>query len=895
MLRRAHCSIHERFLLSFPLLFLFSSLGASPLVAQQQAPGNAPYLNPAVSVQQRVDDLISRMTLEEKISQMRDEAEAIPRLNVPSYVWWNEAAHGVVGTGYATVFPQVIGLAATWDAPLMHQIGETVSTEGRAKYHEAIREGRHEWFYGLTFWAPNINIFRDPRWGRGQETYGEDPFLTGRMATAFVSGMQGDDPDYLKVVSTPKHFAVHSGPEPLRHSFNVDVAPYDLEDTYLPAFRATVTEGHAQSIMCAYNSIDGAPACANVPLMQDILKDAWGFDGYIVSDCGATNDVTFGHHYTEDPVHAAAVSVRAGTDLECRGRAYAQLADAVRDGLLSEDAIDAALERLFTARFRLGMFDPPDTYAYGRISPTVVNSPAHRALALRTAREAMVLLKNDGVLPLSGEPGRIAVIGPTAELVQALQGNYNGVPPDPVSPVAGLMKRYGAANVATAQGSVLAEGMANPIPRSALRTGDMQGLRGEYFANPELSGQPVAVRVDQTINFNWSKAIPVPGLERNNYSVRWTGTLTPPAPGDYRMGTSVRGWGRQPETREIVRLYLDGQLVLDNSQIQGGRFGTTPDTVVHFADTTPREFRVEYVHRTANAGIDVTWVPPAGVLEAEALAVANQADVVVAVLGLSPQLEGEEMRVSLEGFEGGDRTDIVLPGPQRELLAALHATGKPIVLVLTTGSALVVDDGQANAIVQAWYPGEEGGTAIAETLAGDNNPAGRLPVTFYASVEQLPPFEDYSMANRTYRYFTGQPWHGFGFGLSYSSFAYSGLTLPTSPIAAGDSLVVEVDVTNVSDRAGDEVVELYLTQPRQALTPIRTLAAFARVHVGPGQSVHVTLPVSPRSLGQVDEDGRRVIVPGEYQVFVGGAQPDESEGGVSGTFTVSGPAETLPR
>jgi beta-glucosidase len=506
----------------------------------------------------------------------------------------------------------------------------------------------------------------------------------------------------------------------------------------------------------------------------------------------------------------------------------------------------------------------------------------------------MVLLKNDGVLPLSSEPGRIAVIGPTAELVQALQGNYNGVPPDPVSPIAGLVERYGAANVVSAQGSVLAEGIATPIPRSAFRSGDVQGLRGEYFTNTELEGQPVAMRVDPVINFNWSKVIPVPGLERNNYAVRWTGTLTPPAPGEYTLGASVRGGFQPAAPGEVVRLYLDGELVLDNSQIQGPD-ASTPDTVIRFTDTTPRDIRVEYVHYTSNAGIDVTWIPPAGVLEEEALAVARQADVVVAVLGLSPQLEGEEMRVSLEGFEGGDRTDIVLPRPQRELLEALHATDKPIVLVLTSGSALVVDDEQANAILQAWYAGEEGGTAVAETLAGDNNPAGRLPLTFYASVDQLPPFEEYSMANRTYRYFTGQPWHGFGFGLSYSSFAYSGLTLPTQPVPAGDSVVVEVEVRNVSDRAGDEVVQLYLTQPQGDLTPIRTLAAFARVHVEPGQSVHVTLPISPRTLGQVDEDGRRVMVPGEYQVFVGGAQPGEAEGGVNGSFRVSGPAVTLPR
>jgi beta-glucosidase len=882
-------SLDRRFLRSLPVALLALLLACSRTTVQPVAPAKAPYLDPALPVEQRVNDLISRMTLEEKVSQMRDGALGLPRLDVPAYFWWSEAAHGVAAAGYATDFPQVIGLAATWDTPLIHRIGEVVSTEGRAKYHQAVRDSQPERFYGLTFWAPNINIFRDPRWGRGQETYGEDPFLTGRMAVAFVTGMQGDDPKYLKVVSTPKHFAVHSGPEPLRHRFNVEVTPHDLEDTYLPAFRAAVTEGHAQSVMCAYNAIDGAPACASTLLLQDHLRSAWGFGGYIVSDCGALGDIANGHKFTPDLVHAAQVALRTGTDLECGFGPrvpYAALAEAVQQGLVTEAQIDTAVKRLFTARFRLGMFDPPESYAYGRIPFSENNSPEHRRLALQAAREAMVLLKNDGVLPLGQGAKRIAVIGPTAELVQALQGNYNSTPPEPVTPIAGMAQRFGSANVVYAQGSVLADGMAIPISRSALR------LQGEYFATPDLAGQPVVVRVDPAINFNWNKAAPVAGLGRDDFSVRWTGTLTPPAPGDYRIGARVGGGPVQ--SREIVRLYLDGAPVLDNSQLQGFR-AAAPDTLIHFADTRPHDVRVEYLHHSFGGFIDLTWQPPAGALQAEAVAAAQQADVVVAVMGISPQLEGEEMRIDLPGFQGGDRTDITLPAPQRELLAALHATGKPVVLVLTSGSALAVDEQQADAIVQAWYPGEEGGTAIAETLAGDNNPAGRLPVTFYASVDQLPPFEDYSMANRTYRYFTGKPWRGFGFGLSYSEFAYSGLRVPAQPLAPGDSAVVEVDVKNVSDRAGDEVVELYLEQPRQPLTPIRTLAAFTRVHLEPAQTVHVVLPVSARTLGQVDEAGERVIVPGEYRVFVGGTQPAESVGGVRGAFTVTGPAKTLPR
>ena len=888
-----HCLVRSRLLRA--ALGSFAAMPSASL-AQEAPPAQAPYLDPARPVEERVNDLISRMTLEEKVSQMRDHAAAISRLNIPSYVWWNEAAHGVVGTGYATVFPQVIGLGATWDTRLILDIGEAISTEGRATYHEAIRNDNHDWFYGLTFWAPNINVFRDPRWGRGQETYGEDPFLTGRLAVAFVSGMQGNDRRYLKVVSTPKHFAVHSGPEPLRHQFNVDVAPFDLEDTYLPAFRAAVTDGGAESIMCAYNAVDGVPACVNTMLLQDHLKETWGFDGYIVSDCGAVSDVKTGHEYAPDLMHAAAATLEAGTDLECGwgpNAPYATLTRAVREGLVSEAEIDAALKRLFTARFRLGMFDPPESYAYGRIPYSEKNSQEHRTLALQAARKAMVLLENDGTLPLAPNGGRIAVIGPTAELVQALQGNYNGTPLNPVSPIAGMIDRFGAGNVVYAQGSTLAEGLAIPIARNALRSGDTIGLKGEYFANVDLAGEPVAVRVDPAINFNWDKAVPVPGLEPGNFSVRWTGTLTPPAPGDYRLGARVSARGR-PGNRQTVRLYLDGELLADNSELQG-RDAATPDTRVHFDDQQPHEIRLEYLSPTNSAGIDLTWQPPAGVLEAEALATAEQADVVVGVLGISPQLEGEEMPVDLPGFNGGDRVDITLPKPQRELLAALKTTNKPLVLVLTSGSALVVDDEDVSAILQAWYPGVEGGTAIAETLAGDNNPAGRLPVTFYASVDQLPPFEDYSMAHRTYRYFTGEPWHGFGYGLSYSDFAYNGLELPTQPVAAGDAVTVDVDVKNVGERAGDEVVELYLTQPKQAHTPIRTLGGFERIHLAPGESRHVTFTLDPRTIGQVNEQGERVIVPGRYQVFVGGAQPGESEGGVTATFEVAGPAMTLPR
>jgi beta-glucosidase len=862
--------------------------------ANQATPTKAPYLDPGLPVERRVDDLVARMTLGEKISQMRDHAAPIPRLAVPKYDWWNEGLHGVAFGGYATNFPQVIGMAATWDTDLVHRMAETVSTEARAKYHQAMREDHHEMFFGLTFWAPNVNIFRDPRWGRGQETYGEDPFLTGRMAVAFVSGMQGNDPKYFKVVSTPKHFAVHSGPEPLRHGFDVKVSPRDLEDTYLPAFRAAVTETHAQSVMCAYNAVDGFPACASSMLLQDHLRSAWHFDGYVVSDCAAVADVATGHKFAPDFAHASALAVKAGTDLECgygQGQAFPALSEAVKQGLITEAELDRAVKRLFSARFRLGMFDPPDSFAYGRIPFSEVNSAEHRKLALRAAREAIVLLKNErGFLPLSPTTRRIAVVGPTAELVQSLQGNYNGTPPDPVSPIAGIERRFKDAKVVYAQGSTLAEGFAVPIAHTALRAADgKEGLTGEYFSTPDLGGQPVTVRVDRTVNFNWDKAVPVPGLQRNNFSVRWTGTITPPAPGEYKLGARV-AFCYACESHEQFRLYLDNTLIADTTE-QG-----KTEAVLHFDNAQPRAIRLEYLHATAAAGIDLTWQPPASALAQEAVAAARESDVVIAFVGLSPQLEGEEMPVKLEGFNGGDRTDIRLPKVQRDLLEALKATGKPLVIVLTSGSALAVPDEHqfASAILEAWYPGEEGGTAIAETLAGDNNPAGRLPLTFYASTDQLPPFEEYSMANRTYRYFTGKPLYGFGYGLSYSQFQYGNARLSSPLVKAGDPVTVEVDVTNTRGPAGDEVVQVYLTQPKAALTPLRTLAGFTRVHVEPGKTAHVAIRIDPRTLGQVDEKGERVIVPGTYGVAVGGAQPAEFAGAVTATFELTGSLK-LPR
>lgn len=861
--------------------------------SQQAEPA---YRNPSLPLAQRVDDLVSKMTLQEKVLQMQHTAPAIPRLGVPSYDWWNEALHGVARSGVATVFPQAIGMAATWDAPLMYQEGRVIATEARAKYNQAQREGNHSIYFGLTFWAPNINLVRDPRWGRGQETLGEDPYLTSHLAVSLVKGMQGTNPKYLEVVATPKHFAVYSGPEPARHSMNIDVSPQDMESTYLPAFRATVTQGHADSVMCAYTSIDGAPACANDFLMRDTLRGAWHFDGYVTSDCGAVADIALGHHYAPDLEHASADAVAAGTDTTC-GREYVTLVKAVHDGLISESAINTAVKRLFTARFRLGMFDPPAMVPFNRIPYSEDNSPAHRSLALKAARESMVLLKNDGVLPIKPSAKTIAVIGPNAESLAAIEGNYNGTPSHPVLPLDGMLNQFrGRVRVLYAQGSPYVTGFPVPVPRSVLHpagNAHVSGLTADYFANASFSGKPVIQRIDPQVQFDWNAASPAPGVPMKTFSVRWTGTITPPGAGDYTFG--IRGCFRCGP-HETFRVYLDGKLMLDSTAAAASR-RVAPVFHIHSDGAQPHKLRVEYAHDAPlfGAGITLNWEPPAGVLLADAVKLARESDVVVAFVGLSPHLEGEEMPIHIAGFSGGDRTSIDLPAVQKQLLTALADTGKPLVVVLMSGSAVAMNWAAAHsaAMLEAWYPGEEAGTAIAETLAGLNNPAGRLPVTFYASLDQIPPFRDYSMHNRTYRFFTGQPLFSFGYGLSYSTFAFSGIKLSQSSLNAGEPLNVSAVVRNTSRVAGDEVAELYLNVPEAAGVPRVQLEGFKRIHLAPGQSERVSFALRPRDMSQVTAKGNRVVAPGDYSVFVGGSQPGVAPG-AKATFKVVGEAR-LPR
>jgi beta-glucosidase len=901
-----------------PALLVLIAASAIQTCAQTETNQPPSYLDPSLPAQQRAHDLVGRMTLEEKATQLEDWATAIPRLGIPDYQTWNEALHGVARAGYSTVFPQAIAMAATWDRSMVTSMGNIISLEARSKYNQAQREGNHRIFYGLTFWSPNINIFRDPRWGRGQETYGEDPFLTGRLGIAFVSGVQGKDADHPRAIATSKHFAVHSGPESLRHGFNVDPSPRDLEETYLPAFRATVIEGHVGSVMCAYNSIDEWPACTNKMLLKDHLRDAWGFKGFVVSDCGAIVDVYNGHKKVADIEHAAALSLEAGTDLSCSiwAPGFNSLADAVKHGLVSENLVTQAAERLYTARFKLGLFDPQSSNSFDRIPFSDTASDANRKISLHAAEESMVLLKNNGALPLRNAPGHIAVIGPTADLLPSILGNYVGTPVHPVTPLDGIMRQFKTSPILYAQGSTLVAGVGVPVPRTAF--GLNKGLKTEFFATPDWTGRPVAIETEPAVQTDWEMALPVPQVQTHNYSVRWTGTIAAPAPGHY-VFTVETGDSFPYSPAESYRMLLDGKVIGEGNlrtaseasamgsfkPVPGASptapgveaFPQTPTIAFDFPDTNPHDFRFEYSHSgdRFGGGVTLKWQAPAQAQLDEAVARAKESDVVLAFVGLSPQLEGEEMPIKLTGFSGGDRTSLDLPASQQKLLEELAATGKPLIVVLQSGSAVALNwaSEHAAAVLEAWYPGVEGGTAIARTLAGENNPAGRLPVTFYANLDDLPEFTNYTLKNRTYRYFPGKPLWGFGYGLSYTKFKYGPVKLSAETLKAGDLLAATVTVTNSGSVAGDEVVEAYVKTP-QSDGPLHSLAGFERIHLEPGVTRAVKLEIDPRSLSSVDNQGNRSILAGKYTLTLGGAQPQETDAKSEAAFTITGTAP-LPK
>lgn len=866
-------------------------LQMTPVFGQSSSPI---YKDPKQPLEKRVDNLVSLMTLEEKASQMVNNAPAIERLGVPAYEWWNEALHGVARAGIATVFPQAIGMAATWDEKLIGEIADVISTEARAKHHEAVRNKDFGRYKGLTFWSPNINIFRDPRWGRGQETWGEDPYLTGKLGMAFVRGLQGNDPKYYKVIATAKHYAVHSGPEPERHTFDAISNERDLRETYLPAFRELITESKVAGVMCAYNRLNGQPACASDKL-RDILLKEWNFKGHVVSDCGAIDDIYIRHKYVPTVEQASALGVKGATDLSC-GNEYKSLVKAVRSGLITEAEVDSSVKNLMRMRFQLGMFDPSEMVKYAQIPFSQNDTPAHHALSLKAARESIVLLKNENnALPLKKDIKTIAVIGPNANDKDVLLGNYNGQPSVSYTALDGIKNKVSPqTKVLYSQGMFPTGVIFQPIEEAALSNGSTPGLKAEYFNNTEFRGEPVLVRTDANVDFNWGPQSPGNGVNVDNFSVRWSGKLTATDSGKYTLGVRSNG---------SVRMFVDGALYLEETTNR-----RTRNVLKNFDFTAGRSYdiRIEY-QENANqfASAKLVWAAPAkqAQLRADAIEKARQSDVVVMVMGLSPSIEGEEMDVNIEGFKGGDRTDIVLPKPQEQLIKDIQALGKPVVLVLMSGSAVAVNWSSENtpAILQTWYPGQFGGTAIADVLFGDYNPAGRLPVTFYKSVDQLPPFSDYKMEGHTYRYFRGEPLYPFGYGLSYSKFAYSDLKV-TRSVKAGANVGVSAVVQNTGAIAGDEVAQLYITDSSASVpVAIRSLAGVSRINLKPGEKRAVSFTLTPRQMSVIDNDGKRFIEPGEFLVSIGGKQPGfagsadaKTTSSVSGKFTVTGKGIEMP-
>ncbi len=871
----------------FSLCLILAGAFNVPARAQDEAKSTEKavpaYLDTNLTFQQRAMDLVSMMTLKEKISQMQNGAAAIPRLGIPAYNWWSECLHGVANNGIATVFPQAIGMAATWNPKLIHEEATVISTEARAKYNNEISKGDYgKIFGGLTFWAPNINIFRDPRWGRGQETYGEDPFLTSKFAVAFVTGLQGNNPKYLKVVSTPKHFDAYSGPELLRHKFSATVSMRDLYDTYTPAFKAAVMKGHAYSIMGAYNAVNGVPCNADTFLMTDLLRDKWGFEGYVVSDCGAIGDIYRNHHYASSMAAASADAVKAGCDLSC-GTEYSTLDEAVKKGLISVATIDTAVTHLMLARFKLGMFDPPSDVPYSKITIADNNTPAHRALARKVADESIVLLKNaHKTLPLRKNLKSVAIVGLYSQDINILEGNYHGTPSNPVTIYDGIKNALGPdVKVNFAAGYNLLEdkfARPNPIEAKYLTPGHgskEHGLYAEYFDNSNLEGKPVLTRVDGRSNQFWGSASPGKGVPATDFSMRWTATLTPPATGDYQLGIFCPQKGR---------LYLDGKLIVDRwSHFRRRGFGFGSKTV-QLVQGRKYSLKVEFADSATSPYLGVVWhrivkEPSEKSLLRDAVAAAKQSDVVIAVAGISPQLESEENpRINLPGFKGGDRTRLRLPAGEEAMLKALHKTGKPIVLVLVGGSALGVNWAEKNipAILDCWYPGEQGGNAVADVIFGDYNPAGRLPVTFYKSVKQLPPFTDYNMKGRTYRYFKGTPLYPFGYGLSYTTFAYSGMNVSSTVAKPGDAVRVSVEVKNTGNMDGDEVVQLYVRHlDAKGFHAIKSLKGFERVAINKGETKTVDILLPVKSLATYNVKEKKVMVePGKYELQIGQSSRD---------------------
>ena len=849
-------------------IFSFAVLLLS-LAVNAQDYKSFPMWDPKLPIEIRVNDVVSRLTLEEKVKQMLNATPAIPRLGILAYDWWNETLHGVARTPFrVTSYPQAIGMAATWDTNSLFHMADYSALEGRAIQNKAIEQGRtRERYLGLTYWTPNINIFRDPRWGRGQETYGEDPFLTAMLARAFVRGLQGEDPKYLKAAACAKHFAVHSGPEPSRHVDNFSPSSYDLWDTYLPAFKELIVKANVAGVMCAYNAINGQPCCASDLLLTDILRRQWKFTGYVTSDCWAIDDFFKYHKTHKDSVTAAVDGVVHGTDIECGTSVYYTLYNGVKQGLITEAQIDVSLKRLFTIRYRLGMFDPPSMVKFAQVPANTLEAPDHQALALKRARQSIVLLKNqNNTLPLKKTIKKIAVLGPNADNRISVLGNYNGIPSKVVSLLDGLKAKLGSSV------EIIYEPAINFINDTMLAYTDVsnyygwdgdQGFKAEYFNNIELKGEPVRRRVNK-IDYFWQEGQEVTnGIRANNFSARYSTDFNGPYDGEITF---------EVEADDGYRLLINGRQVIN--AWQRNRWGAR-NYKLQIKKDSVYKLVLEYWQGEGKANVALR----AGTFKkTDFAAVANKvkdADVIIFAGGISPQLEGEEMPVNAKGFNGGDRTSIMLPAVQTELMKVLHGTGKPVVFVMMTGSAIAIpwENDNLPAIVNAWYGGQSAGTAIADVLFGDYNPAGRLPVTFYKSDSDLPGFSDYSMDNRTYRYFKGEALYPFGYGLSYTTFKYDMLKVPASA-AAGKNVTVSARITNTGKLNGEEVVQLYLTHEGiQTKAPQKALKGFKRIALKAGESKVISFTVTPEQLSLVSEDGKTYQPKGKTSISIGGGQP----------------------
>ena len=833
---------------------------------------NFPFRDTSLPIEKRIEDLLSRMTVEEKITQMCNDSPAIERLGIPAYFWWNECVHGVMGRD-VTVFPHAIALAAMWNPDLLYKIAIATSDEARAVYRPdgsngGIGSG------GLTYWSPMINMARDPRWGRTQESYGEDPYLAGRLGVVFVKGLQGDDPKYLKIVATPKHF-VANNEEYRRHSGSSEVPEQVLQEYYLPHFKACVVEGKAHSVMSAYNALNGIPCSANPKLLIDILRGEWGFDGVVVSDCGAILDIHANHHYVATSEEAAAAALRAGCDLNC-GIAPQKYVDdyllkALNKGLVTQDEIDLALSRVLRARFLLGMFDPFEMVPYNRIPKSVVDSPEHRQLARQASCESIVLLKNEkNFLPLDKDKIKnIAVIGPYADVL--CLGNYSGKPVKGVTILEGMKNKAGSKFEVRYALGCGRTGNLEPIESIYLKTEDgKNGLKAGYFDNKNLEGTPKLVRIDEKIQFDWGVKSPAAELPKDYFSIRWTGKLISPATGTFTISAG---------SDDGVRLFINDQKILDSWYVRGF---TTDRAEIKLTKGEEYSIRLEYFENEMDAGVALGWTTGIDKDEkiAEAAKLAAESDVALVVLGFDEILEGEEH----------DRADLDLPAAQNELVQAVYKANPHTVVVLINGSAVIVNWIKDNvpAILDAWYPGEEGGNAVADVLFGDYNPSARLPLTFYASMSQLPPFDDYDIRKgRTYMYLKEEPLYAFGYGLSYTTFSYSNLKISPKKIKQDSSTKISVNVKNSGQRCGQEVVQLYIHDVEaSAVRPLKQLCGFKKIALKPNETKTIEFELPWDSLAFYEVENEKFTVePGKFDIMIGSSSDNIRLKGSLETFT----------